>query len=227
MRRIGLGLFLGLLPLSALAADLTVKAPTLRSSSYCTVQSCTGFLFGGNLAQAGGNFDIVGTGLTGLAQNGLGLGAQGGYEFWNGGIYAAIIGDIDTDMVLNGQSIVGTPTNFKNRLTYGVTARLGYSLAGVFGSATTGTATPTLPQALLASLMTPYISAGEVSRHGQAALRSGAGIEALIATNWTINVDYYHYSYDQGGSAGTIAALPITQVNDNEVRLSIERHFGF
>lgn len=211
-------------PASAANLNMPTKAPAYQSTP-CTVTSCTGWFVGASLSQAGGNFDIVGTGLNGIAQNGLGVGGQIGYEFWNGSVYAALLADISTDMVLNGTTTVGVPTNFKDRLTYGVTARVGYSLASVFGSATTGTATPTLPQQLLASLMTPYIDAGEVWRHGQAALRSGAGIEALVATNWTVNVDYYHYSYDQGGNAGNIAGIPISQTNDNEIRLSLNRHF--
>jgi opacity protein-like surface antigen len=117
-------------------------------------------------------------------------------------------------------------TSLSSKLTYGITARLGYSLASAFGAATTGTAAPTLPSQFLASMMTPYINAGEVKRHGQAALRSGAGVEALLATNWTLNADYFHYSYNQGGSAGTLAGAPVSLTSDNEFRLSINRHFG-
>jgi hypothetical protein len=212
------------------AADVSpmaVKAPVYTRSTPCTVTSCTGFFVGANIANAGGNFDIVGTGLTGLAQNGLGIGGQVGYEFWNGQWYAAILADLDTDMSLNAQTTVGVPTNFRDRLTYGVKARLGYSLASAFGAATTGSAAPTLPQQFLASLMTPYIVVGEEWRHSQPALVSGAGVEALLATNVTLNADILHYSYNQGGTSGNVAGIPTAQTGDNEFRLSINRHFGF
>lgn len=219
------GAWLVAAPAPAMAADMPLKAPVLARSQPCTITWCTGFFIGGNLANAGGNFDVLGTGLTGLAQNGLGMGAQAGYEFWNGQWYAALQADIDSDLALNAMP----GTSFKNRLTYGVRARLGYSLASAFGAATNGTAVPTLPQQLLQSLMTPYINVGEVWRHSQPALVSGAGVEALIATSWTINADYYHYSYNQGGSAGTVGGLPIAQNSDNEFRLSLNYHprFGF
>lgn len=206
----------------ASAADFVpVKAPPKQP--VCTVTTCTGLFVGGFVANAGGNLDVIGTGLTGLAQNGLGFGGQGGYEFFANNIYAAFYVDIQDDMNLNAPP----GTSFSSRLTYGVGGRLGYSLASSFGAATTGTTAPTLPQQFLASLMTPYINVWEGKRHGQLALRSGAGIEALLSTNVTLNADYFHYSYNQGGTAGTLAGLPVKLTDDNEFRLSVNRHFGF
>lgn len=195
------------------------------STPACTLTSCTGLFVGGSISQAGGNFDVIGTGLTGLASNDFALGGQFGYEFWNGQIYAAVLVPVTYDTSINAPTPLGQA--FTDKLTWGVEGRLGYSLASLFGAAATGSTAPTLPQQLLASLMTPYVNIGEVRRHNQPALVSGAGVEALIATNWTLNADYLHYTYGQGGSAGS--ALPgavVSQTNDNEVRISINRHFG-
>lgn len=205
------------------AADLVAKAPPRAAAPSCTVTSCIGLFAGGFLGNSGGNLDVIGTGLTGLAQNGLGFGAQGGYEYFASNIYAAFYVDLQDDMNINAPP----GTTFSSRLTYGIGGRLGYSLAGAFGAATTGTATPTLPQQFLASLMTPYINLWEGKRHNQAALRTGAGVEALLSSNVTLNADYFHYSYNQGGAAGSLAGLPVKLADDNEFRLSINRHFGF
>lgn len=210
---------------AAFAADLTlpVKAPVLPKVA-CNLQTCTGFFFGGNIANAGGNLDVLGTGLTGLAQNGFGIGVQAGYEFYNGQWYAALLADVDYDASLNaGANAI--PVAFKDRLTYGVKARLGYSLAQAFGASVTGTATPTLPQQFLSSLMTPYAVIGEEWRHGQPSLVSGAGAEFLLATNITATAEYLRYTYGQGGTSGTVAGLPTQQTGENEFRLSLNRHF--
>lgn len=219
-------LALALLASPAGAANLNTpvnpatKAPARPT---CTLTSCTGLFVGGFIANAGGNFDVLGTGLTGLAQNGLGFGGQAGGEYFANNVYAAIYLDVQDDMDINAPP----GTTFGSKLTYGIGGRLGYSLASAFGAATTGTAAPTLPQQFLSSLMTPYINVWEGKRHDQAALRTGAGVEALLSSNITLNADYFHYTYNQGGTAGTMDGLPVKLTSDNEFRLSINRHFGF
>lgn len=200
-----------------------LKAPPAVS---CTITSCTGFFVGGNLMNTGTSLNVIGTGLNGIAQNGLGMGGQLGYEFFANSFYAAAYGIVDYDVSLQ------TPASVTDRFTYGGGIRLGYSLAGIFG-ANTGGQTPTLPQQLLSSLMTPYILAEEVNRHGQAAIGAGAGVEALIAadptghSSWTLNADLINYTYNQGGSSGTIAGLPTAQGTETVVRASLSKHFGW
>lgn len=215
----------------AVAADLKpvfLKAPA--ATTGCTVTSCIGLFVGGSIVQAGGSLDIIGTGVTGLAQNGFGMGGQAGYEFFSNKFYFAGMVHAEQDLSLN--AVPGT--NFTDRTTFGGCARVGYSLAGLLGASTTGNigATPALPQELLSSLMTPYINVCEDKRHNQPAVATGAGIEALLAANslgrsaWTLNVDYLHYNYNQGGTAGTMAGLPITQTTDNVIKASLNYHFG-
>lgn len=208
------------------AANL--NPPVLKAPAYqampCTIASCTGWFVGANISNTGGNLDVIGTGLTGIASNGFGLGVQGGYEFWNGQWYAAILADFSYDASLNA-NVAGVTPSWRDRLTYGGKVRLGYSLASMFGAATTGLATPTLPQQLANSLMTPYVTLGESWRHMQPALVSGAGVEALLATNITLDAEYLRYTYNQGGTAGNVVGIPTSQTGDNEFRLSLNRHF--
>jgi hypothetical protein len=223
IRKILFAAALSLAVSTAFAADLaaqTVKAPARPPA--CTLTSCTGLFVGGFLANAGGNLDVIGSGLTGLAQNGLGFGGQVGAEYFANNVYAAIYVDLQNDLDINAPP----GTSFASRLTYGIGGRLGYSLAAAFGAATTGTAAPTLPQQFLASLMTPYVNVWEGKRHDQLALRSGAGVEALLSTSNTLNADYFHYTYNQGGTAGTMNGLPVKLTDDNEFRLSFNHHFG-
>ncbi len=216
----------------ALAADLKpfpVKAPVYAPVG-CTVTSCIGLFVGGSMSQAGGSLDILGTGITGLAQNGFAMGGQAGYEFFSNKFYFAGLGHVESDLSLN--AVPGT--SFANRLDYGVCARMGYQLTGLLGATTAGTAptAPTLPQELASSLMTPYFNVCEDKKHNQPAIVTGAGIEALIAANalgrsaWTLNVDYLHYNFNQGGAAGTMGALPVTQTTDNVIKASLNYHFG-
>lgn len=228
--------FIGLLAATALcgpalAADLKpvfLKAPP--ASAGCTITSCIGLFVGGSIVQAGGSLDVIGTGVTGLAQNGFGMGGQAGYEFFSNKFYFAGMIHAEQDLSLN--AVPGT--NFTDRTTFGGCARVGYSLAGLLGASTTGNigAAPALPQELLSSLMTPYLNVCEDKRHNQPAVATGAGVEALLAANalgksaWTLNVDYLHYNYNQGGTAGTMGVLPITQTTDNVIKASLNYHFG-
>jgi hypothetical protein len=225
----------------AFAADLKpvfTKAPV---PTGCTVTSCIGLFVGGSLVQSGGSLDVLGTGITGLAQNGFAMGGQGGYEFFSNKFYFAGLAHVESDMALNA----APGTSFTNRLDYGLCARVGYQLSGLLGASTSGASvtTPTLPQELLSSLMTPYVNVCEDKKHNQPAIVTGAGVEALLAADatgrsaWTLNVDYLHYNFNQGGAAGmstagTIGGIvtplpaPVTQTTDNVIKASLNYHFG-
>lgn len=230
MRMFALFAFAAALVSSANAADLRTpvnpytKAP---AAVACTVTACTGGFIGGNLMNVGTSLNVIGTGINGIAQNGLGLGGQFGYEYFNSNIYASLYGVADYDASIN------TIASIKDRFTYGGGVKLGYSLAGFFGGTQPAGTTLTLPQQLANSLMTPYVQIEEVNRHGQAALGTGAGIEALLAadstghSSWTLDADLIQYTYNQGGSSGTIVGLPTSQASETVVRVELNRHFNF
>jgi hypothetical protein len=204
----------------AIAPGVTVAADINKAAASpagCSVSYCVGAFVGGTVINSGGNIDIIGTGLQGLAENGIGLGVQAGYEYWDGKLYAAALAPFAYNVNLNAPPQSG----ISNKVSYGVIGRVGVSLSSAFGLASTSGTPVTLPQQLLSSLMTPYVNFGIMSQYGQASLVSGAGVEALIATNWTLNADYLHYSFGSGGSSG--GAI---QHDTNEFRLSINRHFG-
>lgn len=219
---------------TAAAADLKpvfLKAPP--ASVGCTISSCIGLFVGGSIAQAGGSIDVLGTGLNGIAQNGFRMGGQVGYEFFANKFYFAGLVHLEDNFSLH--TVPGT--SFTDRLDWGVCARLGYQLSGILGTTTAGVGTtPTLPQELASSLMTPYVNVCEDKVHGQPAIVTGLGLEALLAANalgrsaWTLNLDYMHYNFNQGGTAGSMttvpAILPITQTSADSIKASVNYHFG-
>jgi opacity protein-like surface antigen len=199
---------------NAYAVDLT-KAPPIAKAT-CTLTSCVGVFIGGSIANDGGNLDVIGTGLQGVANN-QSLGSQFGLEYFRNNIYAAGLIHVNYDMALNTGGL-----GITDKVSFGVCGRLGYSLASFFGAGATGQAAPTLPQQLAASLMTPYVNICEDRRHGQPAIGTGAGVEALVSQNWTANADYLHYTFNQGGNAGGV--VPLTQKDENAVMFSINYH---
>lgn len=216
----------------AQAADLSRKPvvnPYVKAlpALDCTVTACTGFFIGGNLANVGTSLDVIGQGIQGIAQNGLGIGGQFGYEYFANNIYAAAFCTADYDASLS------TMASVNDRSTWGCGVRAGYSLANAFSTVTNGGPNPTLPQQFLQSLMTPYFDIEEVKRHGQPAFVSGAGVEALVAadpaghSSWTLNADILRYTYNQGGTSGTFAGTPIQQSGETVVRVGLNKHVGW
>lgn len=199
----------------ARAGSLTLKAP-LAPVPACSLTLCTGWLVGANLGNDGSNLNVISTGLSGVASTGLFIGGDGGYEFYNGQWYFSARGFVDYDY-----SQKAGPVAPSDKLAYGAYVSVGYSLATLFGAATTGTPV-TLPQQLMSALMTPTVHVGTCRRHSQECLLSGAGVEALLATNWTLNADYFNFNYGANGSAGN----GLKRASENEFLASINYHFG-
>jgi opacity protein-like surface antigen len=202
--------------LSAHAQTVT-KAPVPTVLPTCLLTICEGPYVGGNLVNDGANFDVIGSGLSGLASNGIMMGADAGYEFWNGSIFAAA--ELDAEYaVTNNMPNVGAGNSAQYAL--GAQIKLGYSLATLFGAATQGQATPTLPQQLANSLISPYIAVGVWDRPWGPGLATGAGVQALIATNWTLDAEYLHVTYNNA------AINPIVnEQTENLFMLALNRHF--
>lgn len=206
-------------PAHAADLKLPVKAAPIPfvNATPCTLQSCSGFYVGGDLLESGGNFDVIGTGLSGLAQNNLAMGGHAGYEFWNGKWFAAFEGGADYGVVQNGALPGGGNHGLWD--VYGL-GKLGYDFSGIFGAGTNGTATPTLPQSIANALMSPYVILGVWDRPWGAGLASGAGVQALLATNWTLSVDYIHVNYNNAN----VNAI-VSEQTENLVRASVDYHF--
>jgi opacity protein-like surface antigen len=199
----------------ARAADLAVKATP--AAVVCTQTACDSLYAGGNLVNSGGNFDVIGSGLTGLAANGVMLGGQAGAEFWNGSIFAEAELDVEYDIATNG---AGLGAGNRAQWALGGQIKLGYAPAGLFGASTTGQAAPALPAALASSLISPYIAVGIWDRPWGVGLLTGAGVQALIAQNWTLDPEYFHVAYNNA------AINPnVKQQSENDFMLALNYHF--
>ena len=216
MRKLLLALAMLCLPAAA-QAQIVNKSPTLVGS--CTIQQCSGFYFGVNMLETGGNFDLIGGGLNGIAQNNFELGGQFGYEFYNGSWRFGVEAGADYGVVQNGV----LPGGGNNRLwAFDQVACVGYTLAPLFGlsATTTGTPSPSLPQNLLSSLMSPCILIGAMERPWGTGLLTGARASALIAKNWTVDIDYRHVNYNNANINPILS-----EQTENIVRGGISYHF--
>lgn len=204
---------------NAQTVPLPVKAPVLISPpvAYCTQTSCSGPYVGGELLESGGNFNIAATGLEGLAQNNFAMGGHVGWQYWNGNVFAAIEGGGDYGLIRKGE----IPGGGNQGLWDGyVLAKIGYSLADIFGASVAGQATPSLPSALANALMAPYVAVGMYCRPWGCGTAVGPGVEGLVAKNWTLSVDWLYVSYNNA-NVNPIAS----QQSESIIRAALDYHF--
>ena len=193
------------------AADVLTKAAPAVAQPNCTQTQCTGPYVGGFLQETGGAF----SGNTGVNQ--FSLGGDVGYQFWNGKFFVAAEFDALYGLTSNGNLPGGG-----NSALWGVggLAKVGYSLSEAFGAAATGSSTPTLPSSLANALIAPYAILGVWQRPWGAGFASGAGVQALLANNWTFHVDYIHVNYNNA------AVNPlVNQQSEDMVIGGIDYHF--
>jgi outer membrane immunogenic protein len=216
MQKLALGILAVGLSANAHAADLAVKAPPLAPVPYCTSTSCTGFYGGLTVAESGGSFDVISSGLGGIASNNINIGGDAGYEIYNGVWYLAVEVDAVYGVVANGNLPGGGNTN---QWGFGALGKVGYSLASLFGASTT-TAPPTLPASLAQNVISPYVILGVWDRPWGVGFASGVGIQALLLQNWTLSVDYLHVNYNNA------AINPnLNQQTEDMVMAHVDRHF--
>lgn len=201
----------------AAAADLQLKAPAAAAVPACTVLSCSGVYVGGNVTETGGNFNVISTGLSGLSNNSLQLGGDVGYQFWNGKWFIAGEVDAQYGIVQNG----ALPGGGNSALwALGGLVKVGYDISGLLGASTQG-ATPTLPSSLANALISPYVILGVWDRKWGAGFASGAGVQALLAANWTISADYIHVNYNNANVNPIVS-----QQTEDLVRVAVDYHFA-
>jgi len=201
---------LALLAAPAFAADvLPTKAPPAAPS--CTLQQCSGFYAGINIGESGSNFS------GGTSANQFALGGNAGYQFWNGQWFIAAEFD-----ALYGLTQNGTVPGGGNSALWGIggLAKIGYSLSSVFGAAANASAQPVLPSSLQNALIAPYAILGIWDRPWGAGFVSGAGVEALLANNWTFHVDYLHVNYNNAA-----VNVNVNQQTEDLILAGIDYHF--
>jgi len=203
-----------LLASPALAADLPQKAPVLPAYTPCTVTACTGFYGGFHIAGGGTSADIVGSGINGsIFSNGVGLGGDIGYQFWNGQFFlgAELSGTYYAGTNSTISNIAGVNTNW----SVDYVGKAGYGLQGLFNSAPSPANGPISPiQALNGAMMSPFLIVGGRQREHLSGFLAGAGIEYSLGGHSAVSVEYRHISYNKGVDA---AGIPINVGQEQEV----------
>jgi opacity protein-like surface antigen len=203
----------------ARAADLAVKAinNALTSPTPCVVQNCSGWYGGFGVLGDGSNADIVGNGLNGsVFAAGGAIKAQGGYQFWNGSWFAALDLGVGYEFTTNVSANAPVVNAGGSKFIGLETVKLGYNF---FPSTQMAPVTPStspvqaLAPANILSNTTPYFRFGGMQRKGVNMWVNGAGVQTVIAANWTSDVSYLYAPAQQG--------LPATSV----VLLELNRHF--
>lgn len=215
-----LGLTLGLLLFSTTAvwsADAALPAPpalpkALPASSPCTVQNCTGFYAGFNIAGTSTNANVIGNGINGsLAAGGQSLGIQAGYQYWNGTIFFGP--EVFADYTYGGSAVVAGYSAPK--YLFGEVVKLGSPLSSLFGGI--APANPTgLSAVLTANTISPYLMVGAAQRDWGTGVLSGAGITFAIPTgtagapdnHWFVDVRYMNIQYTGANQASPIQTVP-------------------
>ena len=216
MRKLLLGISLAALSAgNAHAADMAIKAPALQPVPYCTLQSCTGLYGGFTVAESGGSFNVISSGLGGIASNNLNMGGDIGYEIWNGTYFLAAELDAVYGVVANGNLPGGGNTN---QWGFGALGKVGYNLSSLFGGSSANP--PSLSTSLTNAVISPYIILGVWDRPWGAGFASGAGVQALLAANWTLSADYIHVNYNNANINPNLS-----QQTEDMVKVSVDRHF--
>jgi hypothetical protein len=210
-------LLLLLAPGTAKAQTVT-KAPAsiLTPSGSCTSVYCVGPYIGGGIAESGGSFNVVSTGLSGLADNNLNLFGEVGYDYWNGGVYLGLNGLFEYGVSSNGVIPGGGNSELWGG---GAWAKLGYNVAGALGISPPSGSAPSLTGLVTSSV--PYINLGVWSRPWGTGFLSGVGIEGWLSKNITVHIDYNHVNYNNANVNPNV-----TQQTEDMVIGGVDYHFS-
>jgi opacity protein-like surface antigen len=201
---------LGLLAMTvpAMAADLPVKAPPLIPVSTCTTAFCTGFYLGGGIDGSGTNADIIGGGLDNSV---FGAGAfptvDGGFQIWNGSWLLAAEASVGYSVPTTGD-VTSTGWLATQEM------QLGGKLSGLLG-----TSQPiTIPAAISADLIAPYVALGVGEEKGATAFESGAGAKFALGNNMMLDLGYRYLPFNSASGNVKLNA-------DNLIRLRFDYVF--
>ena len=225
MKRYALAAVLAAFALPAIAADLPTlprKAPVLAFD--CSLSTyCIGPTLSVRMTGLNSNIDVLGSGVAGsFGAGGMSIGADAGFQLWNGNYFIAGTLGADRDMVSNTNVIGGSPLD---RWLILEKIKVGMNLAGAFGLAPGGTAQPspsaggpllgmgiTVPADLLKSLTSMYVVGGAAQRHGVGSgPLTGAGAQFLISAQVTAEMEYNHIDWSKAVNFGAIPGMLKTE----------------
>jgi outer membrane immunogenic protein len=141
------------------------------------------------------NSDAVGS------ANGWNIGAQLGYNFH---VADQIVLGIQGNVDWIGTNYPSDPSGWDGAIV----GRLGYDAGAILPYVEAGVA--------FADINFAAAPAGPGSQSGTG-WTAGAGIEFMLADQWSANVEYRYSSYSMGGGVGN--------VNDNSLRVGLNYHF--
>jgi len=182
---------------SAMAADLYV--PPAAPAPVVTTTNWDGPYVGATVGYNWYNTDNLGSG------NGWDVGAQLGYNFH---VSDAIVLGIQGDVNWISTNFAGSPSGWDGAIV----GRLGYDAGAILPYVEAGVAFASIDFPTYAG---PVVTGGSQSSAGWVA---GAGIEFMLADQWSANVEYRYSNYGSFGGG-------IGNVNNNQIRLGLNYHF--
>lgn len=209
-----------LLASQAYAADQAplYKAKVKVAAVPCTYAAgCFKPFIGAGIAESGGSFNIVSTGLNGLASNNLNMLGELGFDWWNGTTYFGVNAMGSYGVQSNGVIPGGGNSSLWGA---GAWAKLGYNIAGALGIAPPTGDTPSLTGIVASSV--PYINIGEFTRPWGTGFLSGAGVMGWLAPNWTVHVDYLFVDYNNAN-----VNFLVKEQSESMVLGGVDYHFSF
>jgi high affinity Mn2+ porin len=226
----GLGVTLGMLALdgSAVAADMPLKAPVLK-----TVYDWTGFYIGGHVGYGGGS---LGPGTNPLPEQGVGLphsvtGLIGGYQAgysrqFSNHVVLGVEADASFTSPVDALALARAPAPFNATIDYVGTlrGRAGYAFGAVMPYVTGGFAWGHSSVDVTNAAGKVFATPGQT----QTGWTAGAGIEFAVSGNWSAKVEYDYIdlsrrNYDLSGlGLPNIGVDPKIQL----IQLGLNYRFG-
>ncbi len=225
-----------LLPVVAMAADMSARAPFKAPVFVTAAPSWTGFYVGAHAGYGWGDFEasdvdpvfraLIDEDLNHTPDGGV-FGLHAGYNYQVGdivfgvegdGSYATIKGDVFYDFPLLGGTFTDQQTSKIDAL-FSARARVGYAFGPALVYATGGVATARVASTFTASLFGQSLSTSDQKWH--VGYTVGGGVEYKLAPNWSTRVEYL-YS-DLGEQTHTVEPFALTL---NVVRVGLTYQFG-
>lgn len=213
MKKILFGLAALLISTSAMAADLSVKAPVLAAPvATCSNLGCTGFFAGAELSGSGSGVNVLN--LASLTSGGTAMGLTGGYQFFNGTYWLGAKASIDYDVAQQNPTFGGVPLFSLSKLFAFEGVEVGGNISTMFNIAPI-----TLPGFLSTAVPTVMIGA---CQHGSLnGYCAGAGAHFFIPNSrFTIDVSYLNAQYGP-----TSLSQGVTVSTENRGSFGFSYHF--
>jgi opacity protein-like surface antigen len=202
---------IGLAALTGLAGAADLPNPLLLPTKApvavpCTVTACSGPYIGGDVTAAGTDLAVLSGGLnTVITSTGASFGLIGGYQYWNGSLFAAV--EVFVNYAQNPPQFEGL--GVQSHLLTGELVKVGGNLGGLFGNGAAGT-TPTQGPISFNipgwTMISPFVVAGDVQRGHLNGVATGIGTEFIVGPGWNALVQYLHANYNGGQPAGPVPA---------------------